>query len=277
MSEQTTTNPYIFGDPALDRLRLASQTTLLSRYISSHACAFFGDAVSSILDVGSASGTIGLDLLAVYPAARLTGIDRDAAAISEAQQAAAQRNLAAQFVVGDVQTDLPNGPYDLALCSLVLVHTTNPQQVLQSIYNQLNHGGILFVIDLSPDLPNLPNYGPEYQRLSSLLYTTLSRIGVHPYIMNELPMLVAEVGFVDYQRRERPDDHPMLTHNATERTLATAAGIGAMYNARMGIAAATGTPLVEIERLVARVVNLWTASPGLDGPPPFQVATAVKP
>ncbi len=270
-------NYYVFGDPAQDRRRLDSQTKLLGQYIATHVRSFFGDNVRAIVDVGCGEGQLGFTLLDVYPGASLLGIDRDAAAVEQASKVATERKLNARFAVGDVQQGLPPGPYDLALISLMLLHSNSPQQILQHTYDQLRSGGGLLVIDVVPNLPAIADFGADYQRLSALLYTTLTRMGLHPLIMDELPALLAGIGFVDFARRESMTDHPAITHNATERTWASAAGIGAIYNARHGIAAATGTPVAEIEQMVARVANHWTLQPVANMPPVFAVATALKP
>ncbi len=270
-------NPYIFGDPQQDRRRLDTQTKLLGQYLGSHARAFFGDAVQSILDVGCGEGQLGFALLDVYPAAHLVGVDRDVEAIAVANRLAGERQRNAEFVAGDVQEGLPRGPFDVALASLLLMHTTRPQQVIQHIYDQLGSRGSLCVIELDPNLPARAEFGPDYQRLCELLYTALGRMGVHPYIMNELPGLLANAGFTDYTRRDTATDHPIVTHNQTEAMWAQAAGIGAIYNARFGISAATAVPVSEIERMVVAVTNRWTANPVMEMLPVYLVATARKP
>ena len=270
-------NPYIFGDPTHDRARLDTQTKLLGRYLTNHALDFFGSDVHTILDVGCGEGQLGLDLLRIYAAAHLVGVDRDAAAVAQAGKSAATQGLNARFEVGDVQQALPAGPYDLALASLLLLHTTQPAQVLQHIYAQLRSGGSLLVIDLAANLPAMESFGSAYQRLISLLYTAMTRMGVHPLIMDELPGLLEQSGFVDYTRRETAQDHPMIANDEIEVGWAQAVGIATIYNARMGISAATGIPVSTIERLVADVILFWSTYPILLLPPVYAVATARKP
>lgn len=197
--------------------------------------------------------------------------------MAQANKLAATQGLNARFVVGDVQQELPAGPYDLAMASLLLLHTNQPALVLQHIYAQLRPGGSLWVIDLAADLPAMESFGTAYQRQISLLYKAMTRMGVHPLIMDELPSLLEQCGFVDYTRRETAHDHPMIAHDETEVGWAQAVGIATIYNARMGISAATGIPVSTIERLVADVVLYWSTYPIILLPPVYAVATARKP
>ncbi len=275
MAEQTSSNPYIFDDPEQDRLRLETQTRLISNYLIRHIRGFAGDNVRAILDLGCGSGQLGFRMLEVYPGAQLIGIDRNPVAIQNAAMTASQHKLNASFSSGDIQVELPPGSFDLALASLVLLHTQRPDMALKRVYERLSSGGTLCVIELR-QLPSV-NDDQNYDRINGLLFTTLGRIGSHPNIVEELPGLVAGAGFVDYQRRESESDHPLFTHNENDMRYAFAAGVGAMYNARQGIAAATGTPLAEVERMIVGVMNTMSRTTDFKVPPIFAVATARKP
>ncbi len=275
MTEQAASNQYLFDDPEQDRLRLDTQTRLIGNYLIRHIRAFAGGDVRAILDLGCSSGQLGFRVLEVYPGAQLTGIDRDPVAIQNATTTASQHKLNASFSIGDIQVELPPGSFDLALASLVLLHTQRPEMALKHVYERLSSGGTLCMVELR-QLPSVSG-DQNYDRITALLFTTLGRIGSHPNIVEELPGLVAGAGFVDYQRHESESDHPLFTHNENDMRYAFAAGVGAMYNARQAIAAATGTPLVEVERMIVGVMNTMSHTTNFKVPPIFAVATARKP
>lgn len=266
---------YIFGDPEQDRLRSETQSRLIGQYLKRHARNFIGLEVQDILDVGCGDGQLGFALQEVYPQAKLVGIDRDPASIQRASASADARDRDARFVVGDIQQGLPEGEFDFALASLVLLHTQQPAAVLRHAFARLRNGGTLLVIDLR----HLPPNGvlPSYDRLNALLFTTLGRIGSQPNIVTELPSLLIKAGFVDIERRDSDDDHPMTAANERDLRQVFAAGIGAMYNAREGMAAVTGTPLAEIEAMIVDVMNETVHMNSFEVPPVLAVITARKP
>lgn len=98
-----TDNPYIFGNPELDRLRLETQDRLIGERMQARARALVGDNVRNILDLGCGEGQLGLRLLEVYPAAHLVGLDKDPKAITTAEARARVAGAQARYEVGDVE------------------------------------------------------------------------------------------------------------------------------------------------------------------------------
>ncbi len=275
MAEQASSNPYIFGDPEQDRLRLETQTKLISNYVKKHAHEFCGTAVRSILDLGCGEGQLGFALLDMYPDATLVGIDRDQRAIEGARQRAAAGGYQAEFILGDVQDELPAGPFDLVFSSFLLMHTIHPERVLSQAYSRLNSGGGLWVIDMASD-PASTTEEPTFKQLLAMLVVALERMGVHPHIMDELPGLLKDSGFEGASRREAQDDHPFLPNNSTEATYVTALSIGGIYSARVGLAKANGVPLEQIEQMLVRLMNKGTGAVVFSDSP-CGVVTARKP
>ncbi len=76
-----------------------------------------------VLDVGTGTGAIALALADEHPGARVTGLDRSAAALALARENAASTGLAVELVEGDALAGLPAGPWDLVV--------SNPPYVLE--------------------------------------------------------------------------------------------------------------------------------------------------
>lgn len=105
----------------------------LIRWIQEQRLATIRDMVGParglrILEVGSGGGHV----LRMFRDAKLTAVD-----VSEIYLETARRNLAGydvRFVKGQIeQLDLPAGGFDRVICTEVLEHTTNPEQVLQAM------------------------------------------------------------------------------------------------------------------------------------------------
>lgn len=252
-----TDNPYIFGDPDMDRYRLVTQARLFSRYVREHTREFCGDAVGSILDVGCGEGQLGFVLREIYPAARLVGIDNDPKAIATAQQQAAELGLTnAEFVVGNVEQELPPGPFDLIYASAIFTHLHQPEQMVRAAYTRLNPGGHLWVKDFDPDYFDDAEaqrfLGGSYVKMLKMLLDAIVAIGGHPYGLRELPRWMDAAGFVNV-RRER--EYLKSGGTSDEGVSTFAIGTGAFYNARLLMAKIYQVPEAELVRLYMDVIN----------------------
>jgi release factor glutamine methyltransferase len=81
-----------------------------------------GVARPDVLDVGTGSGAIALAIAAEHPGARVTGIDRSAAALEVAGANARRAGVAVELREWDLFRGLPDGPWDLVV--------SNPPYVL---------------------------------------------------------------------------------------------------------------------------------------------------
>src|SRR6478672_13201495 len=103
-------NPYLFGNPEPDRLRLETQSRLLSERLRQNAPHFIQGPVTRILDLGCGDDQLGRVLCKLYPEAHLLGVDKDEKAIRTAQARAQEQGLThAEYRVGDVNDPLPEG------------------------------------------------------------------------------------------------------------------------------------------------------------------------
>ncbi len=250
-------NPYIFGDPEVDRQRLETQTGLYRAYLQSHARAYIGDMVASILDLGCGEGQLGFALREIYPAARLVGIDRDPKAIERARERAAELGLTnVEFVVGDVQQNLPDEQFDLIYAAFVFLHTRQPEKVVQLCYAALQPGGYLWVKDGDP-LAEVASADQDYTSLLKVVSATMLKIGAHPYVAAELPAMLTDSGFINLQTQR--ESYPLGGNTPAGR--ATLASIlGAVYNGRAVMSKFSGVPEAELVQRYVNVINRAVAN-----------------
>jgi ubiquinone/menaquinone biosynthesis C-methylase UbiE len=257
-----TQNPYIMGNPEIDRYRLETQTRLFEGYVRNHARAFCGDNVTSILDLGGGEGQLGFVLKSIYPAARLVGIDSSEPAIERARARAKELGLAdTEFIVGDVESDFPAGPFDLIYASAILSHTHNPPHIVALAFTHLNPGGHFWVKDFDSDYfdypPAIAYLDGDYVRMVKLLMDAIGALGGHPYYLAQLSDWLKAEGFVNI-RRER---ETMRAGGPTAEGMSgVAIGAGAFYNARTLISRTSGIPENQLIQLYTDVINKAMAS-----------------
>ena len=103
------------------------------------------EAGSRVVDLGCGQGWSTIALARAYPAAEVTGVDSDAASISDAQANAAEAGVDAQFVEGHA-TAVPPG-VDLACIFEALHDMANPVDVLAAARAALAPSGAVLVVD----------------------------------------------------------------------------------------------------------------------------------
>jgi SAM-dependent methyltransferase len=252
------TNPYIFGDPLVDRQRLETASQIYGQHIRSHAHAYLGAAVKSILDVGCGEGQLGVALLDAYPGAQLVGIDRDAAALEKARQNAATHDLPATYIQGDIQDSLPAGSYDVALCFTVLEHVPHYRQALSNIVNALTPGGRMWIQDIASTgcFAGYPNR--DFQRAADLYIKAMTKLGNNMLIMDEMPALLAECGLQDI--KVYAIDYPVGGFTAPGQNM-LANILGGLFSARQFLSKMTAVPEREIGELMEGIADDATINP----------------
>jgi ubiquinone/menaquinone biosynthesis C-methylase UbiE len=145
-----------------------------------------------VLELGSGTGTLSLALAQALPAASITGVDLDPAALEIARAKPGAERV--DWQLGSA-TDAPPkaGTWDCVVISLVLHHLTPAQQpvALSRAYEALRPGGSLHVIDFGPPHGPVPKLGwPLLQRIDGAENTT-------PLGRGDLPGLIDAAGFSD--------------------------------------------------------------------------------
>jgi SAM-dependent methyltransferase len=168
--------------------------------------AFVGPAIRSVLDLGCGEGQLGLTFQEVYPRARLVGLDRDSAAIEKARDAPKPGIGTTEFVVGDMEHGVPEGPFDLIYASLSLSHTRNPVGMIPMLYEALAPGGYLWIKDLGPNMEQVGTH-PAYQKLVQLTFSALAALGAHMQVVEELRPHLLAAGFTEV--RHETESYPL--------------------------------------------------------------------
>ena len=117
------------------------------------------DAVRDVLDVGCGVGHWGGVLASVLPpAARITGIDREATWVEKATERATRRPSPERFSyrVGEVQQlPFPDDTFDLTTCQTVLIHVPDPAAALAEMIRVTKPGGLVAVAEPNNVASNL--------------------------------------------------------------------------------------------------------------------------
>lgn len=188
---------YLLGSSRAERERLLAQCELLRP-----ASATLLDGIplppnAKVLDLGC--GPLGiLDLLSerVGPTGEVTGLDTDHRMIGWA------RESVTELALGNVEvrhgalppTTAAEALYDLAHCRLLLINTTHPRRILDSMAAAVRTGGWVAVQELDWATWQCDPPHPAWSRLKDLLAQVF---GGDVHIGARLPGLVREAGLTD--------------------------------------------------------------------------------
>jgi SAM-dependent methyltransferase len=145
MTTTPTPPPYILGNTDAEHGRLIRQAAALAPTTER----LFRDAGIGpgmrVLDIGAGVGEVSL-LIArlVGPGGSVTGIDRDAAALTKARSravAAGAQNV--HFVEGDVADFESNTPFDAVAGRFILQFIPNPAAVIRLLACRVRPGGVM--------------------------------------------------------------------------------------------------------------------------------------
>ncbi len=274
MQPNNQQNPYIFGDAEADRLRLETQTRLFVAYLQTNAKRLVGDNVRSILDLGCGEGQLALVLHEIYPDARIVGIDKDEKALAKAKQAAQQASAAnMEFVAGDIQQRLPDGPFDLVYCSMVLQHIPDLDAVMNGVYQRLQPGGCFWV--KQADNKTMTSYDNEsYKKMFKLFYAAVTKLGAHPDLPDYIDDELHKHDFTDVVTEF--EEYP-LGGSTPEGWAMMGITLGLFHNTQGLMAKMTSTSEQEIMRMYIDVVNEATLNRNKEAVQTFRDTIARKP
>lgn len=243
---------YMFNaDPVTERQRLSRQARIYAGSIRERAARFAGDGVRQILDIGCGAGEVAMVLREVFPEARVVGIDRDQQALAVARRWADERDIGGvEFIAGDAESELPKGPFDLVLASMVLVHTRRPSRLLANARAALSPGGCFWSRD---PMPMRRDENLIYaQRLLHAYLTAAEGASTNHSIAPEVPALLREAGFasVEIERELYPIGGP--TSGGQDLAVNI---IEVAYQARPLIAGVCGTPDEVLEEMYREAIR----------------------
>jgi SAM-dependent methyltransferase len=188
----------VVDQPAPESAELTAPPFLFTQYIQTNARRLVGRRVRRMLVLGCGAGQVAQVLRQVWPRAALVGIDRDAAALEQARQTTPAVPAPTEFITGDMQAELPPGPFDLVYGAVPLSYIKYPARVLELAFGALAPGGTLWLREPRAGIVRvlLPAAGPAP---GSLVEAALTRLGAHAGLANDLPGLLAAAGFARVQ------------------------------------------------------------------------------
>jgi SAM-dependent methyltransferase len=173
---------YVFEQSAVDHSRLELVSNW-SDQLTLEACQRAGlKAGARVIDVGC--GPIGaLPVLAqlVGPSGTVVGIDSSSTAISAARARLSSLGLAAVHTVeADINTVEPEtllrwGPFDLAVCRLLLVHQRDPVATLRAVMRLMRPEGRILAVEPLRD-PGFPRYDPPVPAVKRIIELDIAHL-----------------------------------------------------------------------------------------------------
>ena len=171
--------------------RLASNPTLLLETTATLS-ALPDVSGKSVVDVGCGTGRYALQLLRMG-AQNVMGVDLSPQMLAVAQRKAQKANLPLEITQGDLldTLSLPNGPYDIAVCAMVLAFLPDIAPAFLTLARLVKPGGHLVVSDVHP----MTWFLSPYLRFSNLQGQEW-RIKRYPHLTSTLIQAAQEAGFV---------------------------------------------------------------------------------
>jgi SAM-dependent methyltransferase len=242
------------ADPVTERHRLSRQARVYMEPIRERARRLAGERIVRILDIGCGSGELSMVLREVFPEAQVVAVDRDQMALAMAQRITEDRGVTGiEYIAADAETELPEGPFDLVLASMVLYHTRRPERLLGNAYAALAPGGRFWSRD---PLPVARDENVIYaQRLLHVFLAAAEAVSANLQIAPRIPALLADAGFlsVELEREAYPLGGPTIEGQELARNI-----IEAAYQARALIAGVAGLTDEVIQEMYWEAVRALT-------------------
>lgn len=154
-----------------------------------------------ILEVGCGTGALAASLRRWYPAAEITGLDRDSAFVAFARE----RCPGVRFLEGDATAlDFPDGSFDVTISNTVAEHV-DPERFFAEQYRVLRPGGVCLTLSArrgihvpAPCVDEQTDFERGiWDRVSARFDEIEERVGMRKYPMDEreYPLCMEEHGF----------------------------------------------------------------------------------
>jgi ubiquinone/menaquinone biosynthesis C-methylase UbiE len=195
--------PYALPSDLGEVNRLDFQHFVLRQAFKGNYAAPIGKP-ASILDVGSGTGRWAKEMAALFPNARVTGVDIKESAAGEpgAATAADQRPANYTFVPGNILEGLPfpDASFDFVHQRLLFfaIPSDRWQFVLNELYRVTRPGGWVEVVEGHYGYEPM---GPAAQRISDVMLNAMQRRGIDPRNSARLDQFLQKAGFQRVQAR----------------------------------------------------------------------------
>ena len=229
-------------DYEAERIPTKSATPRLDAFLDELPRAPATSGMPAVLDIGCGAGAVSLRMAARGFA--VTGIDVNPQAIDVARRTAASAATpSCRFLVADAAaadaTGLPDGPFDVAVCQLVISIIGGPDdraRLLRAAWSRLRPGGRLYLSASGVSDAVNPGYARLYEQdraASGETFTYFSRdeagrilYATHHFTEEELAALMVAAGFgqvaVVAEREassRRPDEAAIFLYATAMRPL----------------------------------------------------------
>ncbi|MCM3636388.1 class I SAM-dependent methyltransferase [Sporosarcina luteola] len=139
----------------------------------------------SLLDYGSGTGLVSLELADLVDSVLLVDSSKKMLEVAEAK-ISRNRITNSKVLFSDFTQETPELKADIILLSLVLLHIPNTEKILKELFNILNDGGKLIIIDFDkndnvnhPKIHNGFSHEELQKRLSDVGFTSIDMKTFH--------------------------------------------------------------------------------------------------
>jgi SAM-dependent methyltransferase len=177
-----TTREYVPGNSAAERQRLGQQGSVLAEFTDQVLREAGLAPGMRVLDLGCGVGDVSLLAARIVgPEGSITGIDRDAAALSDARvraERAGLRNVI--FIQQAVEALRLPAHFDAVIGRLILMHLAQPEEGVRRAIELLAPGGVAAFVETDMEIGGRSEPPvPLYDRCLEWIRITMQRSGVH--------------------------------------------------------------------------------------------------
>ena len=145
-----------------------------------------------VLDVGCGSGIVTRDI-AILTKGKVIGVDSSKDMIKVAKEVLKNFDNVELKICGNEKLDFPDNTFDIVTCNLVLMWSTNPQNLVNEMARVTKSGGIVLA-SLEPDYGGKLHY-PENQKVDPIFAgKAIRQKGGDPHIGRKLRALFVRAG-----------------------------------------------------------------------------------
>jgi SAM-dependent methyltransferase len=259
-----STPEYVLGSDEAEIARLETQAAALAEPTALLLKRGGIVAGMRVLDLGTGPGDVAFQLAElVGPEGSVTGVDRDPAQLSAAEDRRERAGLAnVTFRRDDARTFVDAEPFDAVVCRLLLFHLPDAVDVIAHHARGLVPSGRFLAVDYDMGAVRALPPVELLDRVREWLNAGFAHAKADPFVGMRLPVLFAKAGLQDIGslgvQPYWPPNHPSAPSLATDVVRALAPAIVAS-----GIATEEELGLDTLEQRVREAINaagaVWTS------------------
>jgi ubiquinone/menaquinone biosynthesis C-methylase UbiE len=214
-----TTERYALGSEERELIRLRTQADLLAEPTENLLRRGGLEPGMRVLDLGSGPGDVSFQVSAIVgPRGSVVAVEHDPAQLANAELNRTHRGIDnVTFRQADARTFIDETPFDAVVCRLLLMHLSQPGEVIAHHLKNLGPGGIFVAVDY--DIAAMRSL-PEVELFSSMnrwATAGFAEAGVDPFVGMRLPQLIQDAGYenvgcLGFQRYFAPGNGAAVSH-----------------------------------------------------------------